>query len=434
MRSCVLSLIICCGVSMSACRRPPPVADCVDRNSIVLPPGFCAHIFAEGLEIGRHVSVAEDGRVFVIRLRPLDETDAPTAVTAIRDSDGDRRADSQQQFGRVYGSDIEWRNPFLYVSSPLRVVRYRFGPDELIPSGEPETVVRDFPQAFGMEHPSRPFAFDAHGRLYVHVGAPSNSCQQENRYPGSVGLSPCPFLDGWAGIWRFPADRVGLKFPADGEKVVGGLRHTLGLTWNLQSKTLHFVQQGRDELHDLFPQKYSQLQGASLPAEELHQVVEGADLGWPYCYFDHIQGKRMLAPEYGGDGTLEGDCAKYAVPLLAFPAHTSPSDILAYSGQMFPERYRGGVFVSFAGGWGRRPYDQLGYNVAFVPLREGQPPGRWEVFADGFAGKASVRVPVDAAHRPAGLSQMPDGSLLILDGRKGRLWRIYYSNALLTQH
>lgn len=400
-----------------------------------LPPGFCASTFAEGVKFGRHMTVAEDGRVFVVVNR-LDENASATShgsIVSLRDSDGDGRADQRERFGSIYGSEIKWRSPHLYVSSPLRVARFELAPGELASSREPETVVQGFPQAFAMEHTSRPFAFDDVGSLYVHVGAPSNSCQEDNRNPGSPGVMPCPGREQAAGIWRFPGDSVGLRFPSDGSKIASGLRHTLALWWNKEAKVLQFVQQGRDELHELFPQKFSVADGATLPPEELLEVRGESDFGWPYCYYDHIQGKRVLAPEYGGDGRISTNCEKYALPLLTFPAHTSPSDMIYYSGKMFPERYRSGVFISFAGGWGRRPYPQLGYNVAFVTYKAGQPERSWEVFADGFAGGNPVQVPNDAESRPSALAQMPDGSLLVLDGRRGRIWRIIYDDDLAVR-
>ncbi len=426
--------LLCAGVTAFgvACGRGSVLICANGGHGIVTPVGFCASVFAENIRFGRHITVTEDGRVFVIRQRPGDDPSRPTSVLALYDSNRDEAISDHErrEFGSVYGSDIKWRTPHLYVSSPIRVVRYKLNDRDLVPSGEPETVIQDFPQSYGMEHTSRPFTFDPEGQIYLHVGTPSNSCQEENRVLGSPGISPCPSLENWGGVWRFPANALGLRFPTDGAKVVSGMRHTLGMIWNRQAGVVNFVQQGRDELHDLFPDAYTQDEGAALPSEELLEATPGANFGWPYCYFDPAQNRRVLAPEYGGDGKEAADCGGYSRPLAVFPAHTSPSDMLWYTGTMFPERFTKGVFVSFAGGWGRRPFDQLGYNIAFVPYADGRPTGTWEVFADGFARKAPIRLPTDAEGRPSGLGQMPDGSLLVLDSRKGVVWRIRYSRRL----
>jgi glucose/arabinose dehydrogenase len=49
------------------------------------------------------------------------------------------------------------------------------------------------------------------------------------------------------------------------------------------------------------------------------------------------------------------------------------------------------------------------------------------VFANGFAGKDVVKGPNDAVYRPVGVAQAPDGSLVVSDDSKGRLWRISYT-------
>ena len=114
------------------------------------------------------------------------------------------------------------------------------------------------------------------------------------------------------------------------------------------------------------------------------KVDEGADCGWPYYYYDQMQGKLLLNPEYGGDGKKEGNAAKYDQPLIGFPGHFAPNDILFYTGNQFPERYKNGAFIAFHGSTIRAPYSQGGYFVAFVPFKEGKPSGPWEVLPMAF--------------------------------------------------
>jgi glucose/arabinose dehydrogenase len=132
----------------------------------------------------------------------------------------------------------------------------------------------------------------------------------------------------------------------------------------------------------------------------------------------------VLAPEYGGDGKTVGQCAKKKEPLLTFPAHWAPMAALFYTGARFPARYRGGMFITFHGSWNRAPLPQAGYNVVFVPMKDGAPSDSYEVFADGFAG--ATKSPGGAAHRPVGIAQGPDGALYISDDKGGRIWRVTY--------
>ena len=72
------------------------------------------------------------------------------------------------------------------------------------------------------------------------------------------------------------------------------------------------------------------------------------------------------------------------------------------------------------------PQEQEGFNVAFVPFKDGKPNGPWEIFADGFAGVEKVMTPGQAKRRPCGLAQGPDGSLYVSDDVKGTIYKIVY--------
>ena len=162
------------------------------------------------------------------------------------------------------------------------------------------------------------------------------------------------------------------------------------------------------------------------------RITRNSDTGWPYCYFDAItQQRKVLAPEYGGDGTLTNNgasinCASYIQPLVTFGAHWAPNGLHFYTGKQFPERYRNGAFVAFHGGFDRAPFPNEGYQVQFVPFnRSGRPAGPAEEFANGFAG-SSGPLPATAQHRPVGVTEGPDGSLFISDDRGGRIYRVMY--------
>lgn len=56
--------------------------------------------------------------------------------------------------------------------------------------------------------------------------------------------------------------------------------------------------------------------------------------------------------------------------------------------------------------------------VCFVPFKNGEPSGPWEIFADGFVGKDTILSYSQAASRPMGLAMGLDGSLYITDSEK----------------
>jgi glucose/arabinose dehydrogenase len=204
------------------------------------------------------------------------------------------------------------------------------------------------------------------------------------------------------------------------------VRNGLGLYWHERLNVLFGTSHGRDGLSTLFPGLYTHEQNSDIPSEEFFRLDRGADIGWPYCFHDRRKNLKVLAPEYGGDGTRTGRCAATLMPLVGFPGHWGPNAMMFYTDSAFPAKYRDGVFIAFHGSWNRQPLDEDGYNVVFQPMRRGRPSGPFEIFADGFA--EGDKEPIRAPHRPSGLAQGPDGALFIADDQRGRLYRITFIN------
>lgn len=398
------------------------------NGGLFLPDGFEASVVVDSLPgRARHIAVNDNGDIYV----KARFANAGESVIALRDTTGDGRADIIKRFGgnareRAYGTGMRIYKGYLYFSSELVVYRYKLTPGDLVPRSEQEIILTD-DHAHGMhEHIAKPLTFDDQGYMYVPFGAPSNACQQQNRTPGSVGITPCPLLEDHGGIWRFDANKVG-QVQKDGYRFATGLRSVVALDWNFEDKNLFALQHGRDDLLRLWPQIYSPWQSAMLPSEEFLRVEDGTDAGWPYCYYDQVQGKKLLNPEYGGDGKLEGNCGTYEKPLLGFPGHWAPNDLLFYRGTLFPERYQNGAFIAFHGSTNRAPYPQSSYFIGFVPFKNGRPSGGYEIFADGFAGIDPIVNVSDAVYRPMGIAMGPDGSLYIAETEKGKIWKITYT-------
>jgi glucose/arabinose dehydrogenase len=327
----------------------------------------------------------------------------------------------KQKFGTESSTGIAVRNGFLYVAEDAAVVRYPLRPGELEPSGPPETLVTLTRQR---SHAAKGLAFDGRGGMYVNIGAPSNTCAEKEGVPGSPGKRPCDLLEKHGGIWRFDEGRPGQSVENGGRRYATGLRQFYALEW--RDGSLYALQHGRDSLNTLFPKYFDQKQNAELPSEELLRIEEGSNFGWPYCYHDWRQQRRVLAPEYGGDGKMVGECAKYSTPLAGYPGHWAPGDLHFYAGKQFPEKYRNGAFIAFQGSWNRAPEPAGGYKVVFQPLNGVRPSGSYEVFADGFSGATPLMRREDAKARPAGIAEALDGSLYISDMVNGKIWRVIY--------
>ena len=395
--------------------RPPTD----DNAGLTLPSGFSAVTVSENLGQVRHIAITKEGDMYVKLGRPKDGK----GILFLQDKDHDGKMEVQGSFGDYGGTAMRINNGYLYASSNTDVYRYKLNDnDQVIDPSNPETIVTGLLDR--RQHNSKSVTFDNSGNIYVNIGAYSNSCQEKDRTPGSMGMPGCPILDSAGGIWQFKADKTGQTY-GDGEHYASGLRNVVGLDWNQQGNALFVMQHGRDQLHDLFPQYYDAKASAILPAECMYEIHKGDNAGWPYIYYDEIQKKQILMPEYGGNGKKTAD-KQYLDPVMAFPGHLGPNDLLFYTGSQFPEKYRDGAFIAFHGSWNRSPEKQAGYFVVFVPFKDGKPAGKWEIFADGFAETKDIASPGDAKHRPCGLAQGPDGSLYVSDDVKGNIYRIMY--------
>jgi len=389
-----------------------------DNAGLTLPPGFSAHIIIDSLGKARHLVVTPEGIIYV----KLAKAKNGKGIMILHE-DASGRATITGGFGDYGGTGIYRKGNYLYASSNKEVFRYQLNKNsEVINPDSPEKIITGL--VMGRQHETKSIVLDNDGNIYVNIGSPLNSCQEHDRQKGSMGIKGCPLLDSAGGIWQFKADKLNQTY-GDGIRYATGLRNVVGLDWNQQNNTLFVMQHGRDQLHDIFPDLFTEDQSALLPAECMYMLKKGDNAGFPYIYYDQIQHKKILAPEYGGDGKIEGS-KEYIDPVVAFPGHMAPNGLLFYTGKSFPEKYRNGAFVAFHGSWNRAPEKQAGFFVAFVPFKNGKPSGDWEIFADGFAGTPDVMSPRQAKHRPCGLAQGPDGALYVTDDVKGTIYKIEY--------
>ena len=389
-------------------------SDSLPKANLKLPEGFTASIIADSLGHLRHMAINTNGDIYV-KLSSLKDGDG---IYILSDTDHNGSIDKKTGFADYPGTGIMIKNGYLYSASNSAVYRYKLNDkEEVNTSVKPEEIVHGLVDK-GRDN-SKSIALDDQNNLYVTVGSYSDACRQEG---SGKGIPGCPILDSAGGIWQFKADKPNQTY-SDAIHYARGIKNAVGIDWNSNTNTLFVTQHGRGSFNDKFPQYYTAKQNSELPAETLYELHEGSDGGWPFVYYDQFQKKLILAPEYGGDGKKTAD-KKYLDPIVAFPAHMGPDDLLFYTGSMFPEKYKNGAFIAFHS---QSPEIKKGYLVAFVPFNNGKPSGDWEIFADNFAGIDLAKPAGPIQYRPVGLAQGPDGSLYVSDDLKGSIFRITYS-------
>jgi len=397
-----------CNKSKTAKNKMPVKAD------LKLPDGFSATIIADSLGSVRHLAVNKLGDIYV-KLNALKDG---KGIIFLTDTNHDGSMEQKNAFANYPGTGIRIKNGYLYSSSNSAVYRYKLNDKgEVADTSKAELIVKGLVDR--KRDNSKSIALDDQGNLYVAVGSYNESCRKDG---SGEGIPGCPLLDSVGGIWQFKADKPNQTY-IDGVHYAKGLKNVVGIDWNSNTNSLFATQHGRGSFDDKFPQYYTPKQSSELPAETMYELHKGDDAGWPFIYYDQFKKKKMLSPEYGGDGkkTVEG---KYLDPIAAFPAHLGPNDLPFYTGSLFPQKYKNGAFIVFHN---QSSELKKGFLVAFVPFKNGKPSGDWEIFADNFSGIDLTKPSSPIKYRPMGIAQGPDGSLYVADDLKGTIFRITYS-------
>jgi glucose/arabinose dehydrogenase len=385
----------------------PRLACDPDNGGLILPEGSCATVFASNVGPVRQLTTGPNGALYAAI-----SGGSGSGVLVLRDRDGDGKPEQRASFGPLGANDVKLHNGYAYMALNDRILRYRLAADQLEPAEtKGETIVSGLPDTGN--HKAKSLAFGQGDTMFVAVGSASNSCQESDRRRKSPGKDPCHELEQRAGIWQFSAERAGQKF-SDGHRYATGLRNPLALAIQPGTGALYAAVHGRDQLGDNWG--FSDQMNANNPAEELVQVNRGDDFGWPYCYYSNDQKKKVLAPEYGGDGVKVGRCASAKDPVMVFPGHWAPLALAFYDEDQFGAKYKGGLFIAFHGSWNRAPLPQAGYRIVFVPFASGKPSGGYSTFATARAGPTTLRA--------SGLAVDPDGSLYISADQNEKIWKV----------
>jgi glucose/arabinose dehydrogenase len=357
-------------------------------DRISLPPGFVIEVYAEGLVSPRSMALSESGTLFVgTRMRPqaIQQGVAGGGVVyAIRDQNGDQRADEVIEIaqGLNVPNGVALRDGALYVAELDRILRFDDIEARLRNPPEPVVVSDDFPDDW--LHGWKYIAFGPDGKLYVPVGAPCNVCDRS-------GDAPI-----YATITRMNPDGSDLEIFAR------GIRNSVGFDWHPETGELWFTNNGRDGWGD------------ERPPDTMNRAPRaGLHFGYPYCH-----GGDQPDPDFGS----VRPCSDFTPPARNLGPHVAALGMRFYQGDMFPEQYRGQIFIAEHGSWNRSSEaGHTGHRLTRLRL-DGNRVVEYEPFAEGWLMGDNV-----AWGRPVDVLEMPDGALLVSDDTAGVIYRISYT-------
>jgi glucose/arabinose dehydrogenase len=366
-------------------------------------PGTQVSAFATGLQHPRWIYVLPNGDVLVAETNAPERPEegkgikgrlmtrymkkagaaVPSAnrITLFRDADGDGVPEGRHVFleglNSPFGMALVGND--LYVANTDAVVRFPYQTGQTRISARGVKVV-DLPAGARNHHWTKNLIASRDGtKLYVTTG--SNSNVAEYGMAEEVGR---------AEIWEVDA-KTGKH-----RTFASGLRNPNGLGWEPRSGALWTVVNERDEL------------GSDLVPDYLTSVRDGGFYGWPYSYFGANVDERVKPPR-------PDLVAKAIKPDYALGNHVAPLGLVFSQGAKLA--FGEGAYVGQHGSWNRRP--RSGYNVVFIPFRDGKPSGKPVEVLSGFLSPEG-----EAYGRPVGVAIDKRGALLVADDVGNVVWRV----------
>jgi glucose/arabinose dehydrogenase len=366
------------------------------------PAGFEVIKFADNLQNPRWIYVASNGDIFVSEAETVpggtikkvanalsgqsksqNMGSSANRITLFRDTNGDGKPDLRSIFltglNQPFGMLIIGNTFYVANTNGLMAYSYSYGQSKITAPGK---QVLELPAGGYNNHWTRNILTNKDSsKLYITVGSGSNvgehGMENEIRRANILEVNP----DG------------------TGERIYAyGLRNPVGMGWAPGTQTLWTAVNERDELGD------------ELVPDYLTSVKQGGFYGWPYAYWGQHEDPRLKDKQ-------RPELVKQAiVPDLSMGAHTASLGLAFDDKQIFPGKYAGGAFIGQHGSWNRSSFS--GYQIAFVPFKNGKPNGSPEPFLSGFIADENNK---EVYGRPVGVA-MAKNYLLVADDASNTIW------------
>jgi len=336
-------------------------------------PGFQVSLFAKRFQESRYLAVAPNGDVFVADT-------GGNSVYVLHDPGKGKASDARTTFAshlhEPFG--IAFHDNYVYIADTNEVIRFPYNPKSSKRTGGREHIL-DLPG--GGMHSTRTVVFSLDGKkMFVSAGSDCNVCVESDPRRAAIQVAD--------------PDGNNAKIYAS------GLRNAVGLAVNPDTGVLWADVNERD------------MMGDNLPPDYFTHVPQGGFFGWPYSYIGKNLDPRVneKRPDL---------VARAIVPDVLLGPHVAPLESTFYTAKQFPAKYWHGAFVALHGSWNRSIHS--GYQVVFVPFKNGEPSGLPENFLNGFDPNPRAKA-VDG--RPVGVAVAKDGSLLVSDDVGNVIWRV----------
>ena len=260
----------------------PPIAE-----EIVLPPGFAAFRWAEGINQPTALAFSPDGRLFV--------AERGGRLWTFRDTDANGAADEQTLFAEGFNELLGFAiqdDTNIYLSDRGRISLA----EDLDADGVADQIrplVQDLPNG---RHQNNSIALGPDGRLYITLGSTCNDCIEPSELSASI------------------------------------------LTLNLETSELEIYATGLRNPYDLVFTPLGELwatdNGSDPPCatpDELNRVLPQTHYGWPYC----VEESAPFIGEQDFD--------------LDLGLHTSADGIAWFASPIFPPEFSGGFYIALYG-------------------------------------------------------------------------------------
>ena len=359
------------GAQALAPLAPPPLPTPENKlplSKIKVPNGFKVEVYASGIKNARTLRLGDKGTLFVGNWQA-------NKIWAVVDKGGKREA-------KVLYPKLDWPNGLAFHNGTLYIAEHK-------------TISKVENIEANLDNPPEPVAIYSdlgdprpHGWRFLGVG-PDNKLYVSNSSPCNICMPP----PGFGEIRRMNLDGSGAT------AILRGMRNTVGFDWNPITKELYFTDNNRDWFSE------------DLPHGELNRVTRPGEqhFGFPYCH----QGD-LADPEFGWGY----NCEDFTPPIAKLGAHSAPLGMRFYSGKMFPKKYQNTIFVARHGPWNRTI--KFAADVVAVHLDGNGNVRSMEPFFSGLIENNQY------LGRPADVTVMKDGSLLISDDWNGAIYRVTY--------